>query len=409
MGRYRIQESVGTALQSVHSYEDLEIHHPSKRGNESGRVYANIDGNREEVLRQRTSGNQLMVSKDFILTDSITGSSRVRVPAPVSGYVGRVDEANGLVAIYDHRGGELVAQIRHMDLRASGLREGQFLEYGEPLGFQGGYGRGNPRKFGVHVHVDFNERHISQLKKYIRDLDAGAITTDHYPSKGKVQVEGRNPSVRVQNNERAAMKEGSHGAEVRQLQRALDELGYRSAGDRPLGVDGDFGSSTKQAVMAFQQAHGLHVDGIVGMETRNALLEAGRAPLLSEKGNPNFPLFHEAQQGVRQLPPGTFRNESEMVNVAAALAQRAKEGGMSHIDHVLINTRGDGVFAVQGNPLDSSRHVVLVDKAQATAQSVARSTELASEHDAGRRHSAQVQAQAQHQEHRAGLSMAMRP
>ena len=406
MKKYRIHESVGTGLQQVHSYEDLEVHHPSKKGKEPGRSHANIEGEREEVLKTRTASNHHMVSKDFILTDSESRSSRVHVPAPVSGYVGRVDHRNGLVAIYDRKGGELVAQIRHMDLRDSGLKEGEQVAYGQPLGLQGGFGGGNPRAYGTHVHIDFNEQHLDKFKQYLRDIDTGVITPDSYPGKGQViappagSIATRAQATVAKNDN--ALAQGEQGRDVHHLQQTLHELGYTGAKGHSLNVDG--------AVRAFQQAHGLHVDGVVGKDTREALAKAERTPLLSEKTHPNYPLFHEAQQGLRQLPPSTFRNAEELSNTAAALAQKARENSISRIDHVLMNTRGDGVFAVQGNnPQDPARHLVSVDKAQATAQSVERSTELLATQDASRLHSAQIQTQMQHQEHRSGLSMAMRP
>jgi hypothetical protein len=49
MSKYTIVESVGRVIQQVHDYGDLERHHPS-RGNERGRVYATVNGEREEVL-----------------------------------------------------------------------------------------------------------------------------------------------------------------------------------------------------------------------------------------------------------------------------------------------------------------------------------------------------------------------
>lgn len=52
---------------------------------------------------------------------------------------------------------------------------------------------------------------------------------------------------------------GSRGDAVRKLQELLNALGYDCG-----SVDGIFGSKTKAAVLAFQKANGLGVDGIVG-------------------------------------------------------------------------------------------------------------------------------------------------
>lgn len=57
-------------------------------------------------------------------------------------------------------------------------------------------------------------------------------------------------------------KRGSRGDMVRQIQKALCGAGYH------VGViDGIFGLMTEEAVMMFQQAKGLSVDGIVGPAT----------------------------------------------------------------------------------------------------------------------------------------------
>ena len=56
---------------------------------------------------------------------------------------------------------------------------------------------------------------------------------------------------------------------VEQLQRALLAAGYD-----PGAADGTFGRLTEAAVVAFQQAHGLSVDGRVGPETAAALSAA---------------------------------------------------------------------------------------------------------------------------------------
>jgi len=62
------------------------------------------------------------------------------------------------------------------------------------------------------------------------------------------------------------LKFGSQGAAVEALQTSLNALGYNCG-----NVDGDFGAKTKAAVIAFQKAHGLKDDGIVGRLTQAAI------------------------------------------------------------------------------------------------------------------------------------------
>lgn len=56
---------------------------------------------------------------------------------------------------------------------------------------------------------------------------------------------------------------------VRQLQLLLSYLGYS-----PGEIDGVAGEKTKSAVEAFQRAEGLTVDGVAGVQTEKALLDA---------------------------------------------------------------------------------------------------------------------------------------
>lgn len=65
----------------------------------------------------------------------------------------------------------------------------------------------------------------------------------------------------------AALEEGDSGQDVAQIQAKLGALGY-AAGP----ADGEFGSMTTAAVMAFQKDRGLDTDGVVGSETYRALM-----------------------------------------------------------------------------------------------------------------------------------------
>jgi putative chitinase len=58
------------------------------------------------------------------------------------------------------------------------------------------------------------------------------------------------------------------------IQQSLKQLGTTP----PLITDGSYGPATSAAVMAFQQAHGLHADGKVGPQTIAALEQALAAP-----------------------------------------------------------------------------------------------------------------------------------
>jgi lysozyme len=61
------------------------------------------------------------------------------------------------------------------------------------------------------------------------------------------------------------LKQGAKGDAVQRLQKALARAGQN------VTVDGDFGPGTDRAVRAFQAAHGLGVDGVVGPATWVAL------------------------------------------------------------------------------------------------------------------------------------------
>ena len=74
-----------------------------------------------------------------------------------------------------------------------------------------------------------------------------------------------------------ALKRGSRGPQVRELQTILNTQGER------LSIDGIFGRGTEAAVKRFQQGQGLSVDGTVGPATARALASCSSGPATDDK------------------------------------------------------------------------------------------------------------------------------
>lgn len=108
-------------------------------------------------------------------------------------------------------------------------------------------------------------------------------TSDKYLKRGDILLyEGHHVAVALEDGIKAetttggaktvnvtlnVLRNGSKGKNVSALQILLNGKGYNCG-----SVDGDFGSKTLAAVIAFQKAKFLEVDGIVGADTWKALL-----------------------------------------------------------------------------------------------------------------------------------------
>ena len=78
------------------------------------------------------------------------------------------------------------------------------------------------------------------------------------------------------------LKYGSKGSEVIDLQKLLIKNGLKGKNNKTIVADGDFGDNTEYAVMQFQKAKNLKVDGIVGNATLKALRGEDTSKLLTE-------------------------------------------------------------------------------------------------------------------------------
>lgn len=242
MSKYTITESVDRhgGVEDVHSFEDLEKHHPSS-GREDGRQYDTINGELEEV--RHLPDGRTFIKKDFILSQDTPGP--VNVPAPIGGYVHRLNDDYNTVQIFDRPYGEpgaiRLGQVLHM-ADGSLPPEGARVEYGQPLGRMGDAGTPG----SVHAHVEVE---AGQFQDYIRDIDNGTIQ----------------PGV-ISPMRDGVLRRGEQGDEIRQLQEALNRNGAR------LPVNGSYGPLTEAAVADYQRRNGLEpVDGIAGADRKSVV------------------------------------------------------------------------------------------------------------------------------------------
>lgn len=123
---------------------------------------------------------------------------------------------------------------------------------------------------------------------------------------------------------------GSSGANVKTLQTLLNQLGFNCG-----AVDGLFGTGTKNAVIAFQKAHGLTQDGIVGPQTWAALESASQPATAPAKSTP---------APVKTTPTPSTQSTLSIVTVQFADAQSASQAiaqikAMSGVQHIYIQTQ----------------------------------------------------------------------
>ncbi|BBD62223.1 peptidoglycan-binding domain 1 [Nostoc sp. HK-01] len=100
----------------------------------------------------------------------------------------------------------------------------------------------------------------------------------------------------------ALQQVGSRGTAVTNIQKCLKNLGYFNG---PL--TGKFANLTQQAVISFQKAKGLAVDGIVGAKTQQALQQSCQSEIKGESSNGQLRVgsrgqaVSQLQQNLRQL------------------------------------------------------------------------------------------------------------
>ncbi|MGD1911600.1 MAG: peptidoglycan-binding protein [Rivularia sp. (in: cyanobacteria)] len=119
-------------------------------------------------------------------------------------------------------------------------------------------------------------------------------------------------------------RRGSTGTDVSVIQNTLKSQGFMS---RSVGTTEYYGSITRRAVMNFQRARGLRVDGVVGPQTLRAMGLAGRGG------------------SVNSSPYGT----KGIVRVNSYLNVRSGPGEAYTVKNRLASGQGVFIFEQQGS------------------------------------------------------------
>jgi peptidoglycan hydrolase-like protein with peptidoglycan-binding domain len=208
-------------------------------------------------------------------------------------------------------------------------------------------------------------------------------------------------------------RQGDHGGAVGQLQSDLAALGVTARDGSPIQPDQRFGPHTREAVEAFQQAHGLHADGIAGPATLAAISEAKThvhtdaqtpVPDMLDARHPANGIYVQAYACVAKLDEAQGREPGAHAQAfAGSLTSAATAAGFSRVDHVALSDDANRGYAIQGDLNSPFKRYVEVDVMQAIQTPLAQSSQEAATHV---QNNVQQQAQAQQQSQQAAPDVA---
>jgi|GEM_PF-823066 len=193
-------------------------------------------------------------------------------------------------------------------------------------------------------HDRFDAWHAQLTPQFLIDLDAGHVR----PGAGVAPAAGR-PAMAD-----GALRRFESGVEVERLQADLRALGVRDARGREVGIDGEYGVGTEQAVRRFQEDHGMPVTGRADPATLMAVQEAlQRQPQLP----PEVPVpprdAIEREGGARELRAemvGHVSGNSHACALSQArVAHDPRDPG--HLDHAMcqeVRARLHALYAAHG-------------------------------------------------------------
>lgn len=200
-----------------------------------------------------------------------------------------------------------------------------------------------------------------------------------------------------------AHRQGDHGPAVGALQSDLAALGITARDGSSIRPDQHFGAHTKEAVEAFQTAHGLKGDGVAGPATMAAIGEAKghtqataqSVPTLLDARHPAHGIYEQAHTCVARIDQEQGRAPGPHTqNFAGSLTSAATVAGFNRIDHVALSDDANRGYAIQGELNSPFKKYVEVDVMQAVQTPIA---QISQEAAVNVQNNVQQQAQAQQQ------------
>lgn len=186
-------------------------------------------------------------------------------------------------------------------------------------------------------------------------------------------------------------RQGDRGEAVGRLQTDLAALGYTGRDGSPIHADQRFGPHTREAVEAFQQAHGLRADGVAGPATLSALSEAktqaqaaaAQAPMpdMLDARHPAHGIYVQAYSCVAKIDEEQGRAPGPHTQAfAGSLTSAATKAGFNRIDHVALSDDANRGYAIQGDLNSPFKRHVEVEVMQAIQTPLAQSSQEAVTH-----------------------------
>lgn len=202
------------------------------------------------------------------------------------------------------------------------------------------------------------------------------------------------------------LREKDKGAAVGALQSDLAALGFTAKDGSTIHADQHFGPHTKEAVEAFQTAHGLKADGVAGRATMAAISDAKghiqtntqAVPTLLDARHPARGIYEQAHSCVARIDESQGRTPGQHTqNFAGSLTSAATAAGFNRIDHVALSDDATRGYAIQGELNSPFKKFVEVDVIQAVQTPLAQSSREAAMHVQDHAQQAQAQQQTQQQ------------